>query len=91
VYWLASYNNASLDNGALVDSIWWQLNDDTGSALSSDALPTTFPFLGDWQANVLGIEGDRRYGIKAHVTSAIPEPCTVLLFGVGTLFLRKRS
>ena len=91
LYWLASYNNASLDNGALVDSIWWQLNDNTGSALSSDALPTTFPFLGDWQADVLGIEADRRYAISAHVSSAIPEPCTIVFLGLGGFVLRKRS
>jgi len=89
-YWLASHNNLPLSNGSPVESIWWQLNDNTGSALSSDALPTTFPFLGDWHANVLGIGADRRYGITAHVTSAIPEPATVLLFGLGGLLLRKR-
>jgi len=89
-YWLASHNNLLLSNGTPVDSIWWQLNDNTGSALSSDALPTTFPFLGDWQANVLGIEADRRYGISAHVTSAIPDPCTIILLSIGGLFLRKR-
>ena len=90
-YWLASHNNLPLSNGTAVESIWWQLNDNTGSALSSDALPTTFPFLGDWQGNVLGIDADRRYGIHAHITSAVPEPATIILIVGGALFLRKRT
>jgi len=92
VYSIGSSNNLPLSNGTPVESIWWQLNDYTGAALSSDALPTKFPFLGDWQANLLVIEGVPRwafFGIKAHVTSAIPEPATLLLLSFGGLFLRK--
>jgi hypothetical protein len=89
-YWLATHNNLPLSNGTPVDYIFWQLNYNTGNALSSDALPTTAPLLGDCQTNVLGIDADRMYGITAHVTSAIPEPCTILLFGLGTMLLRKR-
>ncbi len=89
VYSIGSYNNLALSNGTLVEAIWWQLNDHTGSALSSDALPTTPPILGQWQANVLTLETDRTFLITAHVTSAIPEPVTLLLFGLGGLLLRK--
>jgi hypothetical protein len=91
IYNIVSKSNLPLSNGTPVESIWWQLNDNTGSALSSDALPTTFPFLNDWEGNVLGIDAYRRYGISAHVTSAIPEPCTIILLGLGGLVLRKRS
>ena len=91
IYNIVSKSNLPLSNGTPVESIWWQLNDNTASALSSDALPTTFPFLNDWEANVLGIDAYRRYGISAHVTSAIPEPCTIILLGLGGLVLRKRS
>ena len=93
IYWFTSYNNVPLSNGTLVDSIVWQLDDPTGNALSSDALPTTPPVLDDWQSgNLLRLYGERaRYIIDAHVTSAVPEPATLLLFSLGGLFLRKRG
>ncbi len=91
-YWLVSYNNLPLSNGTLVDSIVWQLNDPTGSAISSAALPTSAPVLEDWQSIVgLRLEGDRAFLVIAHVTSAIPEPVSILLLGLGSLFLRKKS
>jgi len=90
IYSVVSNTNLPLSNGTPVENIWWQLNDNTGSALSSDALPATFPFLDDWQANVLSLESGRAFIIHAHVTSVIPEPCTILLFGLGTMLLRKR-
>jgi len=91
VYSIGSSNNLPLSNGTPVDDIWWSLKDPTGTALSSDALPTISPILDQWEANVLAIEADRRYGIKAHVTSAIPEPACIILLSIGGLFLRKRS
>jgi hypothetical protein len=92
-YFVLSRYNIPLSNGTLVDSISWWLYDLTGSALSSDALPTTTPVLSDWQTNVLIISGEPRgkaFGINAHVTSAVPEPTTILLFVLGGLFLRNR-
>ena len=91
-YWLISYNNLPLSNAALVDSIVWQLDDPTGNALSTDALPTTPPLLDDWQSIVgLRLEGERGgYIVNAHVTSAIPEPATIILFVIGALLLKKR-
>ncbi|MFZ0034907.1 MAG: PEP-CTERM sorting domain-containing protein [Sedimentisphaerales bacterium] len=92
IYWIDSYNNLDLSNGTSVDSITWQLNDPTGTVFSSDALPTTAPVLEDWQSNHLRVHGERGgYFINAHVTSAIPEPATILLFSLGGLFLRKRG
>jgi len=92
-YLIRSYNNLPLSNGTLVDFISWQLDDPTGNALSSDALPTTPPVLDDWQSIVgLRLEGDRAFLIDAHVTSAIPEPATILLFSLGGgWLLRKRG
>jgi hypothetical protein len=90
-YGLISYNNLLLSNGVLVDSIYWSLTDFSATALSSTGLPTTAPVLEDWQTNILNISGIRTFGIWGHVTSAIPEPATVLLFGLGTLLLRKRT
>ncbi len=47
-YFIISYNNLTLSNGVEVGSIYWQLNDYSCNALSSDALPTTPPVLEDW-------------------------------------------
>jgi hypothetical protein len=91
IYWLASYNNLPLSTGVLVDRIVWQLNDTTGTAFSNDALPTTAPILGEWQENLLRLQGDRAYAIDAHVTSAIPEPGTLVLLSLGGLLLIRRD
>jgi hypothetical protein len=89
IYAIGSSNNLALSNGTPVDSIWWQLDDRTGSALSSDVLPTMPPVLDRWQANVLSLESDRAFGIHGHVISAIPEPTSILLLAVGVLLVRK--
>jgi len=94
-YVVDSWNNAMLSNGVPVDHIYWQLDDSTGNALTSDALPTTAPILEDWDDNSLYIAGPREvdFVIVGTVTSAtvIPEPVTILLLGFGYLLLRKRS
>jgi len=93
IYWIHSYNNLDLSNGTSVDSISWQLNDPTGTVFSSDALPITSPVLENWESIYgLRLAGERyRYTIDATVTSAIPEPTTILFFGLGLLLLRKRT
>lgn len=98
-YNLRSYNNLPVYEGVAVSHIHWQLDDDSGSALSSDALPTTPPVLEDWSPFEFAMEGYRigeresNYRIRADVTSVelTPEPATVLLLGLGSLaLLRKR-
>jgi hypothetical protein len=70
-----SANNLDLSNGNKVDFIGWGLIDSTGTALSSDALPTTAPVLSDWTDNYILIDGYEPssynyYSIEATVTKA---------------------
>ncbi|MHC4157372.1 MAG: PEP-CTERM sorting domain-containing protein [Planctomycetota bacterium] len=91
LYSIVSYNNASLYNGTPVDHISWQLYDPTGTAVSTDALPTSAPVLTDWSTSYgLRLEAERAYIIDAHVTSAVPEPVTILLLALGGLVLVRR-
>ena len=99
-YLIRSYNNLPLDNGVQVDDISWQLEDNTGTALSNTELPITAPVLSDWQYdNNLVITGgiggtppcyEKTFAIAADVTSAvlIPEPMSLFLFGLGLLVIR---
>ena len=94
IYAIVSYNNLALSNGTLVEDIYWQLYDPTGDALSSDALPITAPSLPDWEQNSLTLRGGTRlepFAVEAHVTSAVPEPATIVLFVIGALLLRNRN
>ncbi len=93
-YYISSYNNVPFRDVVAVNQISWHLGDPTGTALSSIALPTTAPVLDDWDSNYLYINGGPRGGdfiITGHVTSAVPEPATLLLFSLVALFLRKRK
>jgi len=76
VYYLLSYNNMPLSNGMTVRFIEWILEDQNGTALADDSLPTTAPKLSKWNTNKLGIYGYdpynsmKTYTIYAHVTKA---------------------
>jgi len=90
-YLLMSYNNLDLSNGVPVDNISWQLDDYSGQAISSTVLTTSAPVLGDWDQPVgLILDSDRRFMVRADVTSAvvIPEPASIILFGLGAVLAR---
>jgi hypothetical protein len=95
IYCFSSYNNSSLPNGTLVDSIDWQIEDSTGLVLSSDALPITAPDLTNWTRNYgLDIHGGQvsEFFIAVDITSAvlIPEPATILLLVFGIAICKRR-
>jgi hypothetical protein len=45
-----SYNNLRVGPNLIVEPFDWQLDDPSGTALASDALPTTPPLLSQWQS-----------------------------------------
>jgi hypothetical protein len=102
-YSFISYNNLLLLNGVSIDSISWQLDDNTGTALSGVDLLTAAPVLSNWQFNNnLHISGgiggippcyDKTFNMGAEVTSAflIPEPASLLVLGAGLLIVMKRK
>lgn len=69
-YLLRSYNNLPLWNGAFVEHIAWQLDDDTATAIDTADLPALPPELGAWQS-VFGLTlegtGAERFFVRAHV------------------------
>jgi hypothetical protein len=80
-YLLRSYSNVPLSDDVVVFHISWQLDDPTQTALSSEALPTVPPVLGDWESifglKIMGGFPDPYGGypddfiIKADVSSAV--------------------
>jgi hypothetical protein len=96
-YLLESWINLPISNGILADHISWQLDDESGTALSSDILPTTAPVLGDWGYDwglriYFGYKGGELLVAKVTSVENIPEPTTLLFFvWVGTVVLVKRK
>jgi hypothetical protein len=74
-YLLRSFNNVPLSCGTPVEHIAWQLDDNTGTALSSDALPTEPPDLNAFESlfglTIQGSSDTCNFFIRAHVISAM--------------------
>jgi hypothetical protein len=76
LFYAMSMNNTQLSNGLLVDGIAFGLFDYSGTAISSDDLPTTAPILTDWDDAMIMIIGSSPsnpydfYMISANVTKA---------------------
>ena len=102
-YRILSITNLPLDDDIQLDTLGWRLVNYSGTALSSDDLLPLDPDLSKWQYEYFIISGgtggigpgcyDKAFYIYPHLTSVwlIPEPATLLLFGLGGLILRKRS
>ena len=63
-YSVTSYNNLKINNNVSIDRLNWQLEDYTGTALSSDLLLKTPPNLLKWQSNDFSILGQ---DIRSHL------------------------
>jgi len=98
-YKLISENNLPLPNSTQILYIRFSLIDDSMNALpdeAGDALPTTAPVLDDWLIGAYNLtvvcRGAPGAYFKGRLTSAIPEPATILLLAFGGLaLLRKRK
>jgi hypothetical protein len=98
-YRVRSYNNLLTNSNVQVDSITWQLDDLSGTALSNTNLLPIAPILPDWDYSTLYISGgngipcDKTFSIHANVISAVlvPEPISILFFSFGLLALRKQK
>lgn len=71
-----SYENLPLSSADTVDHISWQLDDPSGTAISSDSLPVVLD-LTKWESDFgLTIDGnehlDERYFLRGHVESVSP-------------------
>lgn len=96
-YIIHSYNNLPVSMGSYdynITEISWQLEDDSRTAFSSDVLPTTAPVLENFYVGKINIEfGSGNMLFRSEVTKVelIPEPCTILLLGLGAVLVRKST
>ncbi len=100
-YVVDSRYNLPVSETVSVDSIYWRLHDNSATAHSSVALPTTPPVLEDFpDSEPLHIWGaafdpDDRIGFSIHapVTSVwlIPEPATIFLLAFGVPLIRRKK
>lgn len=90
-YTVKSSQNITFPGDIAVEEIRWTLGDSTRTVPTSDALPVTEPILAEWDYNVFSISGPNLL-IQGTVEEAvlIPEPLTVALMAIGTVFLRRR-
>ncbi len=98
-YILSSHQNQTILDDIGIESIRWQLGDDTGEALSGLTLPVTAPILSDWGSrNLISINSDKigtnydEFYITLEITSAtlVPEPTFIGLLSLGGLLAIRR-
>jgi hypothetical protein len=101
---IGSYNNIGLDTGVSIDSIHWQLTDNTGNALSSDILPLVPPDLSLWQyGNYFSVMGGKypfpsesektlfNFGGQIDSVWLVPEPASFGILILGAVLMRLRN
>lgn len=91
---IQSNNNLTSNSSLTVGWMRWLLYDYSHQALTSTDLPLTSPTLSDWEFNELQISEDsdyyfpdNNYIIKIQITSAVPEPTTIIFSILGTAML----
>jgi hypothetical protein len=94
-YLIYSYSNRPLSNDIRISLISWNLDDASGTALASDALPVVPPPLDkwdhDWGVRVyFGPKGGSSISADVSSVYVIPEPSCILLFASGALSLLRR-
>ncbi len=75
------------------------VRDDSGTALSSDAIPAAFPPISSWSSatwNISFTDGVYAYGVDGYLTdlAVVPEPASALLVvlgGVAAVMRRRRQ
>jgi hypothetical protein len=68
---ITNSSNLPVSNGLEFFQMLWQLEDDTGAALASDALFETAPVLTDWQNNLrITCDSNSRVSIRGTITDA---------------------
>jgi hypothetical protein len=90
---LISRRNVTSADGILFNSIGLGFYDYSGKALSGDTLSRMPPVLADWEQPVdLTLEFGVRSGpiLRAKLTSAVPEPSSIFLLGLGAFLLIRR-
>jgi hypothetical protein len=88
-----SYRNVASADDILFNSIGLGFYDYSGKALSGDTLSRMPPVLADWEQPVdLTLEFGARSGpiLRAKLTSAVPEPSSIFLLGLGAFLLIRR-
>jgi hypothetical protein len=97
-YIIDSEQNVPLSTGLSVNSIIWDVSDNTHTAISSIALTSSAPVMSNWPNNTFSIgcggppNGNSTLAIWGTVTQAtlVPEPCTLLLLGLGAAAIAAR-
>ena len=93
-YCLLNYGTILLPDNIHIGTIGWQLDDYSGTALDTDALPTTLPSLENWQGELMiesSYKGGAILGARVSTVYLIPEPATLLFLTLGGAILMKHK